>query len=163
MSGTIKAISLGLVCVLAIVISGCGETAMMYRGNTVSSVPVVTLQEDFPRAGTWETFDLVIDYEFAQDGDVLEITGEVALTQHYHIVYDRLRHLYVYLFFVDTNSQVLETFSFVGNLTGSTEERLRVSRRYKIPIGATGISFGYDGAAGDCESHTSFYKLPLSK
>ncbi len=163
MSGTMKTTSLGLICFLAIVVSGCVKTSMLYRGNTVSSVPVVTLQEDFPNAGTWETFELVIDYEYLRNGDFLEITGEVALTQHYHLVYDRLRHLYVYLFFVDQNSQVLETHSFVDNLTGSTEERLRVSRRYKIPIGATGISFGYDGAADDWDSHTSFYELPLRK
>jgi hypothetical protein len=48
-------------------------------------------------------------------------------------------------------------------LTGSSEERLHVSHRYRIPTGATGISFGYDGAAGGWDSSTSFYKLPLRK
>jgi len=163
MTGIMKTSSLGLIGFLALVVSGCVETSMMYRGNTVSTAPVIALQESGPNAGTWETFDLVIDFEYTQDRDVLEITGEVALTQHYHVVHDRLRHLYVYLFFVDENSQVLETFSFVGNLSGSSEERLRVSRRYKIPAGTTGISFGYDGAVGGWDSNASFYELPLKK
>ena len=159
----IKSNSLWFVCLLAFVASGCAETAMMYRGNTVSSVPVVTLQENGPNAGTWETFDLTIEYEYAQDDNVLEITGEVALTQHYQIIYDRLRRLYVYMFFVDENSQVLETISFVGIMSGSTEERRRLSRRYMVPTGAVGISFGYEGAVGGWDSSWSFYKLPLSK
>ena len=163
MFGIIKSSSLWFVCLLALVASGCVETAMMYRGNTVSSVPVVALEENGPNAGTWETFDLTIEYDYAQDGNVLEITGEVALNQHYQLTYDHLRRLYIYMFFVDENSQVLETFSFVGIMTGSTEDRLRVSRSYVVPTGAVGISFGYEGAAGDMDSHSSFYKLPLNK
>lgn len=159
----IKSNSPWLIWLLAFVASGCVQTAMMYRGNTVTSAPVVALQENGPNAGIWETFDLTIEYEYAQDGNVLEIIGEVALSQHYQITYDHLRRLSVYIFFVDENSQVLETLSFVGLMAGSTEERQRLSRHYKIPPGAVGISFGYEGAAGDRDSHVSFYKLPLKK
>ena len=158
-----KARLLWLVCLLAFVASGCVATEMLYRGNTVSAVPVLALQEDGLNAGVWETFDLIIEYEYSQAGNVMEITGDVSLTQHYQITYDRLRRLSVYLFFVDENSQVLETLSFVNIMTGSTEERLRLSRRYNIPAGAVGISFGYKGSVDCRDSYWSFYKLPLSK
>ena len=148
-------------CLAVLLASGCVETAAMFHGNAVSPVYVVTLQENAPVAGRWETFDLIIDYEAIRDGDVLEIKGQAALSQHYQIVYDRVRYLIVYLFFVDENGRVLETIDFVDNLGGSPEDILQFAKFYKIPPGTTGISFGYSGKVMDWESMKSFYLLPL--
>jgi hypothetical protein len=141
--------------------AGCVETAVMYHGNAVSPVYVVTLQENAPVDGRWETFDLIIDYEAIRDGDVLEIKGQAVLSQHYQIVYDRVRYLIVYLFFVDETARVLETIDFVDNLGGSPDDILKFAKYYKIPPGTTGISFGYSGKVMDWESMNSFYLLPL--
>jgi hypothetical protein len=53
----------GFTCLLFLAL-GCAEIKEFYHGNTVSSVPVIVLQEGTPNAGRWETFDLIIDYEY---------------------------------------------------------------------------------------------------
>ena len=148
---------------LAFFTSGCVEISKKYHGNAVSSVNVVTLQEKGASAGRWETFDLVIDYEYIREGDDLELSAQVALGQHQQRAYENIRRLDVYLFFLDENSRVLETVSFVGNMFGSTEELMKISRSYKTPAGTAGISFGYDGVVTTSFAETSFYQLPLNK
>lgn len=150
-----------LIGLLALLSSGCAETSMMYSGNTVTSVPVVTLQSGGPNAGVWETFDMTIAYNYTRNSDVVEVDGQIALNDHYQLTYERLWRLDVYLFFVDEDSKVLET-SFITRTAGSVpEERFSFSQSYKVPPGTTGLSFGYSGVAGEKRTRTTFYELPL--
>ncbi len=164
MSNKIKMVCLGLTCMLLFVVSGCVETSMMYHGNLPSSaMNVVALQEGGPYAGTWETFDLLIDYKYIQGGDILEISGQAVLSEHYQMNYNALTRLYVYFFFLDEDSRVLKTANLVRSGAGTVDERLTFSQQYNIPAGTAGISFGYDGSAREMRTTTSFYELPLKK
>jgi len=162
MSIKIKFACLLLTCLLPLA-SGCVDISMMYHGKTVSSVPIVALQEGSPITGRWETFDLIIDYTYMQNGDSLEISGQAALSQHYEMMYTNVSRMYTYFFFLDKDSRVLETASFINVWTSDTRDIQNFSKSYKVPTGATGISFGYSGQAQEMDSHTSFYELPLSK
>lgn len=163
MSVNIRCFSLLWGALVLLQVSACVETAMKFRGNPVSPVHVVALPEHTPVAGRWETFDLVIDYAAVRDGDLLEIKGQAVLGQHQQMLYDRVRFLVVYLFFVDEAGRVLESLDFVQNLNGRTEDVMRFSRFYKVPPGTTGISFGYSGKVMDWETVRPFYLLPMNR
>jgi hypothetical protein len=163
MTGKLKLVSLAIAGGAALVLSGCVDTSMLYRGNQVSPVHVVTLQESGPNAGTWQTFDLVVDYKYTRNGDAFDLSAEAELGQHQQRLYARLQYLYFYFFFVDKDSRVLETFSIDNFYAGKTDERVKFSKSYKIPNRAEGFSFGYSGNVIEQQSHMSFYLLPLSK
>ena len=162
MSAKMKIICLSFTCLLLLA-TGCVETAMKFHGNPVSSVPVVALLEGAPHAGTWQTFDLVIDYTYTQNGGVLDISGQCALSEHYRMNYATISRIFVYLFFLDEDSRVLETFSFPNNWLGDTDEVQLFSQSHKIPTGTTAISFGYSGEVRERKDRMSFYELPLKK
>jgi hypothetical protein len=162
MSIKAKLACLFLMCLLPLA-SGCVEIAMLYHGKTVSSVPIVALQEGSPITGRWETFDLIIDYTYMQNDDSLELSGQAALSQHYQRMYANISRMYTYLFFLDKDSRVLETASFINVWSSDTRDIQNFSISHKVPIGTTGISFGYSGQAQDMDSQASFYELPLSK
>ncbi len=162
MSVEAKLACLLLVCLLPLS-AGCVETAMLYHGKSVTSAPVVALQAGTPVAGTWETFDLVIDYTYQRNGDTLELSGQAALSQHYQMLYSAVSRMRTYLFFLDQDSRVLETVNFVKAWTSGTEDIQRFSKSYQVPAGTAGISFGYSGAVQGEDSVTSFFELPLDR
>lgn len=158
-----RKLSMGIICLLAVCGAACVDTAMMFHGQTITSVPIVALEDGVESAGTWETFDLVINYSCLKKNENLEISGQVELGQSYQMVYDQLRYLNLYLFFTDADSKVLETVYLPGFLTYTTDDRRSFSHSYNVPAGTVGLSFGYDGAVGEHDGHTSFYRLPLNK
>ncbi len=156
---------LGFTCLLMLVIAGCVATSEMFVGNSVAPERVVAIQGSGPNNGFDEDFDVSIRYDFTRVGDVLKISGQVALRERYTQLYGTLTHLYTYLFFVDESSRVLETVALATAMTGDPAERLNFSRSLNVPNGAVGISFGYDGGVveGEVRLSTSytFYRLPL--
>jgi hypothetical protein len=142
-------------------VSGCAARSNPFVGNTVSKAPVVVLQPGGSYADSWQTFDMKIDYEYKQDGDAFEITGHASLTQHYEMMYASLRNLRVYLFLLDDKMRVLESSLLVQDLTGRIDEKWEFTRALKLPQGATGLSFGYEGQAAEQRDISSFYLLPL--
>ena len=147
-------------CLLTLA-SGCVDLPMLYHGNTVSSVPVVDLQEGTPTTGRWETFDLVIEYKSIKKSDILEISGEASLSQHYRMTYDGIRKMYVYIFFLDKDSRILKTAYLVNAWFGNTGDIRQFSESYKVPIETAGISFGYSGEVSEDKGNKTFYELPL--
>jgi hypothetical protein len=162
MSVKIKIVCLSFTCLLFLA-AGCVETAMKFHGNPVTSVPVVALLEGGPHAGIWKTFDLVIDYTYKQNGGVLDISGQCALSEHYRMSYANISRIFVYLFFLDEDSRVLETLSFPNNWLGGTDEVQLFSQSHKIPAGTTTISFGYSGEVNERDDRMSFYELPIKE
>ncbi len=165
MNKKIKNICLGLTCLLALVFVGCVTTSEMFRGNSVSPERVVAMQSSDPKNGSIENFDIKIRYGFVRVDDVLKISGQAVLTERYEQLYIGIKHLHVYLFFLDDTSRVLETVSLATATTGDADELLEFAQSLNVPIGAVGISFGYDGEVkrgGDANSSSDlFFLLPL--
>jgi len=160
MSIKVKMASLGLICLLTFA-SGCVELAMLYHGKTVSNAPVVALQEGSAITGRWETFDLVVNYQYAKKGDSLEFSAKAALSEHYKMTYDKLTEMRVFIFFLDKDSRVLETASFADTWSSNTRDTQDISQSYVTPPGTSEFSFGYSGQVRDGKSTDNFYKLPL--
>jgi hypothetical protein len=96
-----------------------------------------------------------------KQGDRFEISGQAALSQHYQMTYDGISKMYVYIFFLDKDSRVLETAYLVNPWTGNTQDIQDFSKSYKVPNGTTGFSFGYSGEASEDLGNMTFYALPL--
>jgi hypothetical protein len=169
MSKTTKTVSLSLVCLLTLFFSGCVETEMMFRGNKPSSsMNVVALQQGPPQAGTWQTYQVVVDYKYSQNAATLDISGQAALSASYQTNYASLNDLKIYLFFLDEDSRVLETINLASSKTSDVDEVLTFSSEYAVPAESKAISFGYDGSAGGAMGKIGggiayFSELPLKK
>ena len=153
---------LGLTCLL-IFLSGCVATSNPFVGNTVSTVPVVVLKSGGPHADSWQTFDIHIEYQYTQDGNLFNISGSALLSEHYQMLYTRLRDLKLYVFFLDKDSRVLAGHLLTQSLLNDIDQRLPFNRSYNLPPGAARISFGYSGRVSEMEDLKTFYQLPLRK
>ncbi len=144
--------------------SGCTPVAQQFIGNRVTNAPVVSLQPGGPHADSWQTFDVIIDYQYHKSGDIFAISGTAQLTQRYEILYSRLRDLKVFLFLLDDDQRVLTTSMIARSLSVQLNDQMPFNQSFKLPPGATRISFGYEGLVteGRMEFH-SFYLLPLNK
>jgi hypothetical protein len=156
-----KIISLGVFS-LILFGSGCVPLSEQFIGNRVSSGPVAVLQPGGTSADTWQTFDILIDYQYKRDGDVLAISGTARLTQHYVIMYASLRDLRVFLFFLDDNQRVLKSSLIARSLSNEIDDTLQFKQSFQMPPGTTRIAFGYDGQVLSAEENHSFYLLPLN-
>ena len=149
-------------CLLALLVSGCLQTQELYIGNKVTAEKV-ELRKDAPQVGTWETFDLKIAYEFVVNGQNLDISGQTELGDHQKMVYNRVRSLDIYIFFLDHDSRVLLTQPLDRSFRGSTQEAVSFTRSYEIPDGTKALSFGYSGQVTEEDGQMSFWLLPLKK
>jgi hypothetical protein len=162
MTNAVKILLLLFFCALTLLVSGCLNSQALYIGNKVTA-DKVPLVKDAHQVGTWETFDLKIDYEVFSRGELLEITGRIELGDHQKMVYDYVRSLDVYLFFLDDDSRVLLTEPLERTFRGSTEQTMLFTRSYKTPNDAKALSFGYSGQVAERDGQMSFYLLPLKK
>ena len=140
-------------------LTGCVPTTELYIGKPVTAAPVIELQKDAKAAGTWQTFDMTVNYTYAVKAGLLEIAGQGELSQHYQMTYDVVKTLRVYLFLLDGNGFVLETADIPAFLT-STEDKFTFSKTFKDSESVRGLSFGYRGVATDMDGQASFYSLP---
>lgn len=140
------------------VTSGCVPPADLYVGKPVSA-PVVTLHEGPGSAGTWQTFDMTINYSYVLKGGVLQISGQGELSQHYQMNYDEVSRLRVFLFLLDGDGKVLETVDINAYLA-NTEDKFTFNMPNKAPENIKGFSFGYSGVARDRDGQNYFYSLP---
>jgi hypothetical protein len=159
---------LGLLSLL-ILYTGCVARSNQFVGNLVApQQQVVALQSGGASTDLWQTFDVTIDYQYKRDGEIFEISGVAELTPRYEILYENLRDLRVFLFFLDDKAHVLEANMLVRSLTSRVDESLGFTKFYKVPPGTASITFGYDGYVSEAEmwrfgGGKSFYMLPLGK
>lgn len=149
------AVVLGLLGVLA----GCVPTAELYIGKQVTAAPTVQIEESTNVSGTWQTFDMTINYQYLADGDLIELAGQGELSQHYQLVYNRVRSLRVYLFLLDADGIVQETIDIPALLT-TTEDKFSFNKTFRTADGVKGFAFGYRGLVWDKDSQAYFDSLP---
>ena len=165
MSQPLKTVLVGFAAMLSLMAQGCVETSMRYHGNAPSpDMSLFVLQKGGVQSGTWQTFDITIDYSYSQNAEGLDISGQAVLSEHYQMNYDGISKLDLFLFFLDEDSRVLETVRIAWSMTGRVTEIMTFSQKLTVPSGAKNLSFGYDGAAtADRSGGTIFYELPLKK
>ncbi|MGK2905487.1 MAG: hypothetical protein ACSLFH_03965 [Desulfuromonadales bacterium] len=168
MNAMLKMTHFGLLSLL-ILCTSCAATSNQFVGNSVAPQhQVVALQPGGASAGLWQTFDIVINYQYKRVGDLFEFSGAAELTPRYEMLYENLRDLRVFLFFLDDKAHVLRANMLARSLTNRVDERLGFTRLYNIPPGTASITFGYDGNVSEAgmrrwRGGKSFYMLPLGK
>jgi len=150
---------LTVVMSVAAICIGCTPVAELYQGKPVDANDIVWLKPAGTGAGNWQTFDMSIDYQVAQDNGLLEVSGQGRLSQHYQLVYQKVRFLTVYLFLLDGDGRVLETVELPVFL-GHTEDTFDFKRHLNITDLTKGLSFGYRGLASEWQDSTYFDHLP---
>lgn len=150
---------LALALCLAALLMACTPVAELYRGKPVDAPDIVWLKPAGTDAGNWQTFDLSIDYQYAQDGTSLDVSGQGRLGQHYQLIYDGVRFLTVYLFLLDGDGRVLETAELPVFLW-NTEDTFDFKRRLNVTDLVKGLSFGYRGQAYELQDTSYFDHLP---
>ena len=147
---------------LLFVMAGCVPTAELYIGKQVTAAPIAQLQVGENVSGTWQTFDMTINYQYQADGDIITLAGQGELSQHYQMVYDGVRYLRVYLFLLDADGLVLDTIEIPAFLT-NTEDQFAFNNPFKVNENIKGFSFGYRGVATEMEGQAYFDSLPSNR
>lgn len=128
---------------------------MFYEWQVLESISL-TVNE-----GVWNTFDVDLKFHSERSGDILSLTGQVMLTQHYQLLYNQVKDFSVYLFLVDEKMRIQKTVPLLGAAFVTTEFRRSFDVETSIPQGVTAIAFGYRGHAYEWDSHAYFDQLPL--
>lgn len=153
-----KTLVVAIFC-LIFAVAGCVPTSELYIGKPVTSAPIIEFQKAENAAGTWQTFDMTINYTYAASGGLIEIAGQGELSQHYQMMYNSVRTLRVYLFLLDGDGVVLETVEIPAFLT-STEDKFTFNVPFKANERIKSFSFGYSGVASEMEGQSYFDSLP---
>jgi len=153
-----KTLVVVLLC-LIFAVTGCVPTSELYIGKPVTSAPIIEFQNAEITAGTWQTFDVTINYTYTVSGGLIEITGQGELSQHYQMMYNNVRTMRVYLFLLDADAVILQTVEIPAFLT-STEDKFTFNIPFKVNESMKGFSFGYRGVASDMDGQTYFDSLP---
>jgi hypothetical protein len=153
-----KTLVAALFC-LIVAVAGCVPTSELYIGKPVTSAPIIEFQKAENAAGTWQTFDVTINYTYTVSGGLIEIAGQGELSQHYQMMYNGVRSMRVYLFLLDADAVVLETIEIPAFLI-STEDKFTFNIPVKVNQSMQGFSFGYRGVATEMDGQAYFDSLP---
>lgn len=137
-----------------LVIHGCA----MPKGSVGRYVPpddVVSLKDSGVHSGTWQTFDMLIDYEYEIDGSLLIVSGKGELSEHYKLLYYNVRYLWLYLLLLDSEGIILESISLPVHLL-NTEDSFQFKQHLKYSGKVNGFSFSYRGMAYEFDSQGIF-------
>ncbi len=133
--------------IAGLLLTACQSISSYYRGYRTDAANRIDLPSTGEREGKWRTFDLTLDYRLKRVDDQLQIDGDARLSLHYQLTAIRLKHLDLYLFFLDKEGRVVETARLATALTGEIEQPVDFARRLKLPESTSTLAFGYDGVA----------------
>ncbi len=150
-------------------IVACQSSLFSYRGATVEPDDRIYLLEEGPRHGLWQTFDLVIEYQYEKKTDMLELSGVVELSHHYRSLYEILNRFYLTVYFLDNEGKVLEGKLVLNSNSLKIDDKFSFKHFLGIPPGTVSITFSYLGGVrgggrdpdgGGDGGSDSFYKFP---
>ncbi len=151
-------------------IVACQSSLFSYRGATVEPDDRIYLLDEGLGQGLWQTFDLVIEYQYEKKADTLELSGVVELSYHYRSLYEILSRLYLTVYFLDNEGKVLEGKQVFISTSLKIDDKFSFKHFLEIPPDTVSITFSYMGkvrggggrepdGGGDGGSD-SFYKFP---
>jgi len=137
----------GLWILLLAGLAACQSGLTSYRGKTVDVANRFDLQERGPHKGSWQTRDILVEFQYLQAQQNLQISGLVKPQTHI-LNFNILKNLYVSLHFVDAGGKVLvdEAIVYAGYRI-AMPEKMAFKKNLKIPSDSTAIAFSYRGSA----------------
>ena len=122
----------------------CQGSLFSYQGWTVDPDKRIDLLEGGPHEGTWQTFDLTINYQYEKKADILKLSGVTELSHHYKYNYEALRHFYLTLFFLDNEDKVQESKLILNDSASGLDDQVSFKKSLEIPLGAVSMAFHYE-------------------
>ena len=144
----IPAVVKASLCIFLLVgLAGCQSSLTSYRGKPVDAKNRFDLLEGGPHTGTWQTRDLLVEFQYLRKQQELQISGLVK-PQTYLLHFDFLKSLLLGLHFVDAGGVVLadETIMSAGYRIEMFKQKA-FKANLKIPPDSTAIAFSYRGGA----------------
>lgn len=135
--------------VALLVLVGCQSTTSYHLGKQEKSEYLLVLQPQ--GSGEWKTVDLSIRYLMERSESALVLSGVVEVAERYQVNYEGPIRLDVYLLFLDSGSQVLESARLVYYSKNTTGDAVSFEREFMVPDGAESISFAYEGTVWEYE------------
>ena len=142
----------------------CNNKFLSYRGRWVEEADRIVLQDGGPHKGSWQTRDVIIDYEYVKDAKSLQISGVVELSDHLKTGFTTLEYMNINVISLENgfvlDSKDIKTFGyrryidFMGKMTFETH--------LELSEGAVAVSFSYSGTVmeGGGRGDWSFWKVP---
>jgi hypothetical protein len=154
-----------LMVISLVSIVACQGSLFSYRGSTVKPYRRINLLEDGLYKGSWQTFDLTIEYQYEIKADMLHLSGVAELGDHYKSLYEILSYLYITVYFLDTDGKVMEEKLILNTPSPYIDDNFLFNHHLKIPPGTASITLGYMGGVGGGGGDTggggaSFSKVP---
>lgn len=138
---------LWLVLLASLLLIGCQSTETFYRGYLAGNESVAPLTPAGSPTGQWKTFDIDLNYQYGSSGNDLNISGTIDFGLFYELNTSRIETIDFYLFFLDSESRVLNTARLFRSLSLDPEETITFNTSVTPPSGAKSIAFGYSGRA----------------
>jgi len=155
----------GLLILLLAGLAACQSGLTSYHGKTADAQNRFDLQEGGPHKGSWQTRDLLVEFQYLRGQQDLQISGLVK-PQTYLRHFNILENLILSLHFVDAGGKVLvdEAIMSAGYRI-EMPEKMAFKANLKIPPDSTAIAFSYrgrafDGGERDRSNGWNFWKGP---
>ena len=151
-----------LAAILLLILPGCQTQSVSsyYHGLQANPTESLPLPGKELQKGKWQTYDLLLDYQYQTEGNSLKISGATTLSDFYQINMNFLRKLDLFLFFLDKDAKVVETAQLLKVRSSSLDSPLSFNQTIEIPQAAKAIGFGYQGITRDIADLTRFDHLP---
>ena len=127
--------------------TACYANRFSYLDATVDMENRIALLEGKSHRGSWNTRDLLVNYNYKMDANILQLSGEVEFDNHLQYNFTYLEHFYLWIYFLDDESKIIGNKAIVVAGYRSRIENIPFHHNLQMPLNANGIAFGYDGRA----------------
>jgi hypothetical protein len=154
----------GMCLILLGSLAACQGGMGSYAGKTVDAKDRIELLEGGPHPVSWETRDLLVEFQYTRKRQDLQISGLIK-PQQYLSHFNSIKHLYLRLHFVDAGGKVLADQALLKS-TGyrvQMPEKIPFKAELQIPPAGAAVAFSYRGRAqggGERAEDWEFWKMP---
>ena len=151
------------VLVIALLVVACQGNVLGYKGELVEEKNQVPLKSGGPHSEVWNTRNIILSYDYTNEADRLDISGEVALAggaENFQYV----EHLDVNLYFVDGNGRIIKQEPLFSAVTNDMGKNWTFQRKIEKPAAAESMAFGYSGqvqSVGSDQDRFDFWETPI--
>jgi len=133
---------------LIILLVACAGKVFTYKGSWVAEDDRISLQDDGPHKGNWQTRDVAIEYVYQQETQNLQISGVVKLGDYLTTGFSTLVHLTLDIYSLDAdgivlNSVMIRNFGYLRSL--DYLGKMTFANQLELPADTAAIAFGYRG------------------
>jgi hypothetical protein len=160
-----------LLAVQFVALLGCQGTMPTYRGAKVHQSQLIPLADGVQKTASYQSRDLVIDYQVLRNKDELQISGMAQFTSRLRTGFTSIPYFHLSVFLADAQGTVLANRGIVTSGYGYPDDDMRFRDKIMLPPGTAYMAFGYSGEARDSGGghddggavEISFWEYPVSR